>query len=147
MLRPSGLVGRSIIAPAGEGWSGVVLTEWQLTAQEWSDTHPFDELNYVLDGELEVECDGESVLARPGDLVRVPAGSTGTYRARYARMLAIYAPNPEGLPTHSHGVRALDEPNAAVEGIAGGAGPAGAGPAGAGPAGADPAGAGAGPAD
>lgn len=107
-LRPSGLAGRGILAPDPAGWSGVALTEWQLTAQEWSDTHPFDELNYVLDGELEVECDGESVLARAGDVVRVPAGSTGTYRARYARMLAIYAPNPDGLPTHAHGVRPLE---------------------------------------
>jgi ethanolamine utilization protein EutQ (cupin superfamily) len=106
-LRPSGLLGRALVAADPAGWTGVVLTEWQLTAQEWSDTHPFDELNYVLDGELEVECDGESVLARAGDLVRVPAGSTGTYRARYARMLAIYAHNPDGAATRTHGVRPL----------------------------------------
>jgi quercetin dioxygenase-like cupin family protein len=103
--RQPGWRGRAVLPADPAGWTGVVLTEWELTGVQWSDTHPFDELNYVLDGELEVECDGVRVNARTGDLVRVPAGRTGHYRApRYARMLAVYTPNPDGAPSQAHGL-------------------------------------------
>ena len=38
------------------------------------------EINYVIEGELHVDCDGSGSVVGPGDFVVVPAGS----RARYA---------------------------------------------------------------
>ena len=79
-----------------------MLSEWELRAARWTDRHEYDELNYVLEGELHVESGGVTVIAVTGDVIRVPAGSTGHYWApRYARMLAVYGPNPEGKPTSS----------------------------------------------
>jgi ethanolamine utilization protein EutQ (cupin superfamily) len=100
--------GRSIIEPDPGGWSGIALMEWELNAAEWTDRHPHDEINYVLDGELHVESDGQTVIARPGDTVVVVAGSTGRYSApMHARMLAIYGPNPDGAESDSFDYREL----------------------------------------
>jgi quercetin dioxygenase-like cupin family protein len=96
------------IVPDPNGWVGVAMMEWELTAQEWVDEHPHDELNYVLAGTLFVTCDGDTVEVRQGSVVRVPAGSVGTYRApEHARMLAIYGPNPDGAPSTRHGLRSI----------------------------------------
>lgn len=85
--------------PPQSGWTQPVIMEWELTGEAWSDTHVHDEFAYVLDGRLFVTCDGETVEATTGDLVKVPAGSTGRYWAPdHARILGIYAPNPEGAP-------------------------------------------------
>ncbi|KAA1380937.1 cupin domain-containing protein [Aeromicrobium fastidiosum] len=101
--------GRAIIEPSPHGWVGVAMTEWELRAAEWTDQHPFDEYNFVLAGELHVESDGQVAVAAVGDTIRVRAGSTGRYWAPvYARMLSIYAPNPEGLDSQSMGLRRLD---------------------------------------
>lgn len=101
--------GRAIIAPPGPAWTGLALMEWELTAAAWTDRHPHDEVNYVLEGELHVESDGATVVARPGDTVRVPAGSRATYAAPgHARMLAIYGPNPEGAESGDFAYRRLD---------------------------------------
>ena len=78
------------------------------TAAEWTDHHPHDEVNYVLSGELHVTSDGETVVAGPGDTVRVPTGSTASYAApTYARMLAIYGPNPDGAESGEFRFRRL----------------------------------------
>jgi len=75
----------------------VVFGEWELVSATWSDQHAHDEFNYVLEGELTVECNGRSVVAVAGDLVRVPGGVLGRYTAtRYARMLSVYPPDPTG---------------------------------------------------
>ena len=96
------------IAPDPNGWAGVALIEWQLTGEEWVDEHPHDELNYVLAGTLFVTCDGETVEVPTGSVVRVPAGSAGTYRApEHARMLAISGPNPDGAPSRIGGLRSV----------------------------------------
>ena len=93
-----GIRSRWIIAPSKDGWTDFVLSEWELEAAGWVDHHPHDEVNLVVEGELHVETDGRAVVARPGDTVRVRAGSTGTYWApRYARMIGIYGPNPDGV--------------------------------------------------
>lgn len=82
-----------------EGWSQPALGEWELHGSEFGDRHQHDEVNYVLDGRLIVECDGERVEAGPGDVVRVPAGHAAYYSApEYARMLFVYGPNPDGAP-------------------------------------------------
>ena len=83
--------------------------EWELTGEAWSDEHPHDEYNYVLDGVLVVSCDGRTVEAPAGSVVRVPAGTTGHYSApTHARMLAIYGPNPRGGRSSVHGLTRLD---------------------------------------
>lgn len=87
------------IPPSSDGWTDVAVTMWELRQESFSDRHQHVELNFVIDGVLFVECDGVTVVGAPGDLIEVPAGSAGTYSAPdYARMLAIYGPNPEGLP-------------------------------------------------
>lgn len=89
--------GRNVFGDPTGAWQLPVFTEWELTSSDFTDEHPHDEFNYVLDGELHVEVDGETVVARVGDLVRVPAGSRGRYFAPiHARMLAVYGPNPDG---------------------------------------------------
>lgn len=85
--------------PSTEGWTQPVMMEWELTGESWTDRHAHDEYAYVLEGTLFVDCDGVTVEASLGDMVRVPAGSIGRYWTPvYARMLGVYAPNPDGTP-------------------------------------------------
>jgi hypothetical protein len=72
---------RWIVPPRGEGWSGYEVAEWELLAAGFADHHPHDENALVLAGERHVGVDGVEVVARAGDNVRVPAGSTGRYWA------------------------------------------------------------------
>lgn len=89
--------GRWIIPPDPQGWSGVLIGEWELTQAGWEDMHLQPETNFVLSGELHVETGGHTVIARAGDSVQVPAGQIGKYWApQYARMLAVHGPNPSG---------------------------------------------------
>lgn len=93
---------------APEGWTEPVIMEWELTAESWTDEHGHDEFAYVLEGTLFVECGGVTVEATVGDMVRVPAGSVGRYWAPvYARMLGVYAPNPDGVPIKRLGFEKL----------------------------------------
>ena len=74
--------------------------------------------DYVLEGRLFVACDGETVEAVTGDVVRVPAGSVGRYWApEYARMVAVYGPNPHGLESRVHAFTRW-EPSAGETGAA-----------------------------
>lgn len=89
--------GRWFTEPNPAGWTDPVISEWELTAEAWTDHHVHDEYAYVLDGQLYVECDGVTVEVNKGEMVCVPGGSTGRYWAPvYARMLGIYSANPTG---------------------------------------------------
>jgi Cupin domain len=91
---------RWLMGPPPASWSDFVLSEWELRGIGWSDLHPHDETNVVVEGELHVECEGETVVVGVGGTVRVPAGKLGRYSAPgYARMIAIYGPNPTGAKT------------------------------------------------
>ncbi len=93
---------RWITRPIEGGWSGPVISEWELTGESWTDHHPHDEYVYVLEGRLLIEADSVTVEAGPGDMVCVPAGAIGRYWApEHARMLSIYGPNPEGKPSRN----------------------------------------------
>jgi mannose-6-phosphate isomerase-like protein (cupin superfamily) len=97
---PSGSRCRWLLEPPPESWSGFVLSEWELERTGWADLHPHDETNIVVEGELHVECEGQTVVVGPRGTVRVPAGKVGRYSAPvYARMFAIYGPNPTGAKT------------------------------------------------
>jgi len=92
--RPVRPVGRVVRAPDGRS---PALFEWELRAQEWSDEHPHDEFVYVLAGELHVRVGRTTVVAGPGGLVRVPAGTRGHYAAPvHAHLLSVYPPHPGG---------------------------------------------------
>jgi ethanolamine utilization protein EutQ (cupin superfamily) len=85
-----------------------VLSEWELSAESWTDQHPHSEYNFVIEGQLFVESDGVTVEAQAGDVVRVPAGAVGRYWApTYARLLAIYGPS-KGEPSKSLGYERLN---------------------------------------
>jgi mannose-6-phosphate isomerase-like protein (cupin superfamily) len=97
---PSGSRCRWLLGPPPESWTDFVLSEWELERTGWSDRHPHDEINIVVEGELHVECEGETVVVGPRGTVLVPAGKLGRYSAPvYARMIAIYGPNPDGGKT------------------------------------------------
>ena len=88
---------RVIMPQAQGGWSEPVLFEWVLAEETWIDEHPHSEYNFVIEGQLFVECGGITVEAQAGDVVRVPAGAVGKYSApKYARLLAIYGPSKGG---------------------------------------------------
>ncbi|TAM70656.1 MAG: cupin domain-containing protein [Microbacteriaceae bacterium] len=88
---------RYIVDPGGDSWQHFALSEWELEAAGWTDAHPHDEINIVVEGELHVETEGNTVILHSGDAVTVTAGSTGSYWApRYARMIGVYGPNPDG---------------------------------------------------
>jgi quercetin dioxygenase-like cupin family protein len=76
------------------------MGEWTLSAGGWIDRHPHDEVNYVLEGRLVVECEGEVLEALPGEVIQVFAGSVAHYHApEHARMIYVYGPNPTGEPS------------------------------------------------
>ncbi|MGA5699244.1 cupin domain-containing protein [Peterkaempfera bronchialis] len=86
------------IIPPVDGASSYSVSEWELTRAGWSDRHPHDELNYVLEGELHIETQGKTVVLRPGDAALVPSGQVGRYWApEYARMYAVYGANLDGI--------------------------------------------------
>ena len=96
----NGRASRSILRPGTVAWDGIVLGEWELTEAWLEDQHPHDEINYVLAGELVVTCAGTVHRLGAGDTIRVPGGTAARYEApRYARMLFLYEPNPEGAPS------------------------------------------------
>lgn len=101
----AGVLSRAIGPEAVGAWHEPVVSEWELHGAGWQDRHPYSELNVVLEGRLHVESGGVEVVLDPGDAVVIGAGSTGRYWApRYARMLSVYGPNLDGLPTeHEHG--------------------------------------------
>lgn len=91
----------SPLVPASPtGWIEPAMGEWILVDGAFGDRHPYDELNYVLEGQLAVTAAGTTVVAGPGDVVRVRAGTAAVYAAQgQARMLFVYGSNPRGLPS------------------------------------------------
>ena len=101
---------RVIMPAARGGWSEPALFEWELAAESWTDQHPHSEYNFVIEGQLFVECGGVTLEAHAGDVVRVPAGAVGRYWApKYARLLAIYGPS-DGRPSRTLGYEKLSTP-------------------------------------
>ncbi|NPB05145.1 MAG: cupin domain-containing protein [Aquificae bacterium] len=58
-----------------EGYGNLYLwSDPPETFYDWH-THPFDEVRFVLDGEILIGTEEGEVLLRPGDLLVVPAGT------------------------------------------------------------------------
>lgn len=105
-----GMSSRRIFGSPRQSWTQPVVMEWELTGVQWVDEHPHDEFNFILEGQLHVESDGELVVAHVGDFVRVVAHSRGRYFAHgHARMLAIYDHNPDGKTSTVAGLEPLNE--------------------------------------
>ncbi len=93
---------RFITADPVGAWDDFILMEWEMDKCGWEDFHPHSETAFVVEGELHIECDGESVILGPGDTARVNPGRTARYSAPvYARMVTTYGPNPDGRESHS----------------------------------------------
>lgn len=103
-----GMSSRRIFGSPDASWTQPVFMEWELSCAEWTDEHPHDEFNFILEGELHVHVGDEMVVARAGDLVRVAAHSAGRYVAPvHARMLAVYDHNPYGATSTIGGLKQL----------------------------------------
>ena len=65
---------------------GAGIMELDHTSFEWTLT--YDEYDYVIDGELEIEIDGRVVSGKPGDIIYIPKNSHIHFQtpttARYA---------------------------------------------------------------
>jgi hypothetical protein len=103
--------------PAGPSWTQPAVSEWELRCARYTDRHPHEELNYVLEGVLHVTAGGVTRTARAGEIVVVEPGVTGTYWTdSYARMLAIYGPNPSGAASeYPPGATPLQEAEQAAD--------------------------------
>jgi mannose-6-phosphate isomerase-like protein (cupin superfamily) len=97
-----GMSSRWVRRPDPSGWQEPVISERQLRAAGWADLHPHTETNFVLAGQLYVQFGDVTVVATKGDSVAVLAGHVGRYWAPvFARMIAIYGPNPQGTQTET----------------------------------------------
>jgi quercetin dioxygenase-like cupin family protein len=71
-----------------------------LRAGWFEDMHPHEEVTHVLEGELQIRIGSAVHVLTPGDTLLVSAGTLARYTAPvFARMLFVYGPNPDGLPT------------------------------------------------
>jgi ethanolamine utilization protein EutQ len=53
----------------------------------------YDEIEYVLEGELHITCNGQLVVGRPGDVIAVPKGSSITFGTpSWAKFLYVTYP-------------------------------------------------------
>ncbi len=70
---------------------GAGVMEMEGTAFDW--TLRYDELDYVIEGRLEIICGGETVSAGPGEVILIPRGSEIRFSAPgRARFLYVTYP-------------------------------------------------------
>jgi len=89
-------------ASSAETGGAYALTEHLVTSAANPPMHiqtDEEESFYVLEGEVEFEVDGSTVLGRPGSFALVPRGAAHTFRvvSPTARMLVITSA-PQGAP-------------------------------------------------
>jgi mannose-6-phosphate isomerase-like protein (cupin superfamily) len=107
---------RVIMPPLQGGWSEPALFEWELTAESWTDEHPHSKYNFVIEGQLFVECGGVTVEAQTSDVVRVPAGALGRYSAPKYDSALDYRPTSNSTtinrprPSRTRAARDTDTP-------------------------------------
>lgn len=77
---------------------GITVGEWTLTRAAFTDRHHHAEINTVLEGELQVTCEGTTHMLGPGQTIVVPGGSKARYAApEFARMSYVYGPGEPGI--------------------------------------------------
>jgi ethanolamine utilization protein EutQ len=70
---------------------GCGVMEMEETAFEW--TLRYDEVDYIIEGTLEILIDGRKVTGRKGDVIFIPANSSITFSAPcFARFLYVTYP-------------------------------------------------------
>lgn len=90
----------TIKATADETGGAYSFCEQEVTPDGNPPTHVHrdaDEAFYVLDGEVELEVDGETVVARRGTFAFAPRGVPHTYRVRSATARLLVVGSPGGL--------------------------------------------------
>jgi mannose-6-phosphate isomerase-like protein (cupin superfamily) len=94
---------RLVVRLATAGPCPITLVEDTSSDREWAPlhSHPWDELTYVLEGEMEFTIGAETQVGGPGTLVSLPRGVPHTLRvpsgtARFM-MLTVGAPSVEFL--------------------------------------------------
>lgn len=70
---------------------GVAVMEMKQTEFPW--TLRYDELDYIVDGELEIEINGQSVVGKAGDMIYIPKDSSIKFRSNsFARFVCVMYP-------------------------------------------------------
>ena len=70
---------------------GAGLMEMRKTTFDWTLT--YDEIDYVIEGQLSIHCDGRAETAGPGEVLLIPKGSKIQFSApEYARFLYVTYP-------------------------------------------------------
>lgn len=70
---------------------GAGIMEMTDTSFPW--TLNYDEMDYVIDGRLDIQCNGRRVSAGPGELIYIPKGSAITFSVTgHARFLYFVYP-------------------------------------------------------
>ena len=70
---------------------GFGVMEMDTTSFKW--TLNYDEVDYIIDGTLEIVIDGRKVVGNPGDTLFIPAGSTIEFSAPgFTRFLYVVYP-------------------------------------------------------
>lgn len=67
---------------------GAGVMELDHTSFEWTLT--YDEYDYVIDGELEIEIDGRIVCGHPGDIIYIPGNSHIHFQTRSTARYAYF---------------------------------------------------------
>lgn len=79
-----------LVTPEMSSSFGMNFSVFKDCSIDW--TINYDEALHCLDGEIDIVIDGESHVLGPRDSIWLPAGTSLTYRAVNATVLAIYSP-------------------------------------------------------
>ncbi|MGL4677253.1 MAG: cupin domain-containing protein [Brevinema sp.] len=70
---------------------GVAVMEMNATEFPW--TLHYDELDYIVDGELEIEANGQTVMGKSGDMIYIPKDSSIIFRSKnQSRFICVMYP-------------------------------------------------------
>jgi ethanolamine utilization protein EutQ len=83
-----------LVTPEMSNSFGMNFSVFKDCSIDW--TVNYDEALHCVEGEIDIVIDGKSHVLGPRDSIWLPAGTSLTYRATNATVLAIYSPvNPQ----------------------------------------------------